>query len=655
MMKVKLKIFICAAAFLVLFAADGIAQTKYEHHINAIATQVSDNGSLLYRRSDILQTTWPYYSRYFDMTARKNYQESWGVWLGVKDFLGVNDTLASNTVVTCGNFTVDYSNITPLSLQKRVRYPYPVIKVSDGKTISNEIFDASVVVPSLLCDEQIESDWTTSLGITVQLKTYAFASTGQKNYIIYDYRFINTGNIDGNTKTRELNSTLKGVWFSFPFSTDIKPKFGGKDYDDYYQYYGATYSDWVKGNKQADSARVLLCWDGPQGTGDFEPDPLTKEPRVPGFYGVGILHVDKQAADDLEFGASDDPDQPKVVTTGSSLVTSGIARYQNMSQGGHQNISGMGAENLMIGCGPYDIPINEDVNIVLVQIIDGIDLQSAKQLGMKLLNGQITKEQYDKTIMTGRDSLFKSLAAARLAYNKGYRIPFPPPSPDSLTITTGVGRNTLQWSSNAESSLDPVTKKKDFYGYRVYRAAVTPDNTWEQIFECGGKNGTPVTRQFIDTNLVLGFNYYYAVTSFDDGTQNTFNPGVSLESSMLTSTAYIGASASRPAVETSSEFQNNIRVVPNPYNIRSRNFGDPNDPSSVENNKLLFVGLPAKCTIRIYTVSGDLVKKIEHDNGLGSESWNQISDSNQFITSGLYIAQIESPLGNAIVKFVVIR
>lgn len=630
-------------------------QTKLEHHINALATQVSDNGSLLYRRSDILQTTWPYYSRYFDMTARKNYQESWGVWLGVKDFLGVNDTLPENTVVGCGNFSVDYSSITPLSLLKRVKYPYPVIKVSDGKTTNLEVFDASTVVPSLLCDEQIESVWTTALGITVQLKTYAFASTGQKNYIIYDYRFINTGNIDSDTKTKELNSKLKGVWFGFPFSTDIKPKFGGKDYDDYYQYYGAGYPDWVKGNKQSDSARVLYCWDGPDGTGDYEPDPLTKEPRTPGYYGVGILHVDKQAVDDLEFGASDDPAQPKVVTTGSSLVTSGVARYQNLSQGGAQNISGMGAENLMIGCGPYDIPINEDVNIVLVQIIDGISPTEAKQLGMKLLSGAINKEQYDKIISTGKDSLFKSFSAARQAYNKSYKIPFPPPSPDTLIITSGVGQNILRWSANAESSTDPITKKKDFSGYRVYRAAITPDNQWEKLSECGGKTGVPVTNSFIDSSLVLGFNYYYAVTSYDDGTQNTFNPGVSLESSMLTSTAYLGVSASRPAQETSSDFQNNLRVVPNPYNIRSRNFGDPNDPSSVENNKLLFVGLPAKCTIRIYTVSGDLVKIIEHDNGLGSESWNQISASNQFIKSGLYIAQIESPLGNAIIKFVVIR
>ena len=642
-------------AFSILFSKAYFAQTNFEHHINRVAAEVTNNGALIYRHNDILYPTWPYDSRYFDMTSRKYYQESWGVWIGAQNFLGVNDTLPSTAVVASGNFSIDYSDIVPLSLQKRVKYPYPDVQITDGKSVKSEVYDAAVVVPSLQCDEQIESDWTTSMGITVQLKTYAYATTGQKNYIIYDYRFINTGNVDNNSQTRELNAELKSVWFGFPFSTDIKPKFGGVEYNDYYRYYGSTYDKWVAGDKSADSMRILYCWDGPVGPNEFAPDPITKEPQVPGFYGVGILHIDKQAKDDLEFGSSDDPSQPKTVSANSSLVTSGAARYQVLTQGGSQDINGIGAQNLMIACGPYDIPVNEDVRIVLVQVIDGISREKAKELGMQLLSGAITQDEYLQNISTGKDSLFRSMANAINVFNHNYRVPSPPPSPDSLLITTGVARNVLNWSSNAETAADPITGKKDFSGYNVYRVAVTPDNLWEKIFECGGNSGVPVTHSFVDTNLVMGFNYYYAVTAFDDGTQNFLQPGVSLESSWLTSTAYIGAAAARPAEETYASFQKNLRVVPNPYNIRSQNFGNPNDPSDVENNKLLFVGLPGECTIRIYTLSGDLVKTIFHLNGLGSESWNQISDSNQFIASGLYIAHIESKLGDAIIKFVVIR
>lgn len=631
------------------------AQTYFQHHINRIATEVTNNGALLYRNNTLLYTTWPYDSRFFDMTSRKFYQDSWGIWIGVPNFLGVNDTIASTAVVACGNYNVDYSDITSLSLQKRIKYPYPKVTVTDGKNINNEIYDAATVVSSLPCDEQIESDWTTSLGITVQLKTYAYATNGEKNFIIYDYRFINTGNTDKNTATRELNRPLKGVWFGFPFSVDIKPKFGGVEYNDYFQYYGSTYNKWIAGDKTADSARILYCWDGSSGDDQFHPEPVTKEPQVPGYYGVGILHVDKQAKDNLLTGASDDPTQPATVSTNSSLVTAGSARYQVLSVGGNSDITGKGAQNFVIACGPYDMDINDDVRIVLVQIIDGISREKAQEIGVQWLSGQITHDQYIKEIETGKDSLFKSMATAMAIYNHNYKVPSPPPSPDSLVITTGVGKNTLHWSSNAENTLDALTGVKDFSGYRIYRAAISPNNLWEKIFECGGNSGVPITHDYVDTNLVMGFNYYYAITSFDDGTQNTLNPGLSLESSWLTSTAYLGAAAARKAETSFASFQDNLRVVPNPFNIRSQNFGNPNDPSDPENNKLLFVGLPGECTIRIYTVSGNLVKTIYHANGLGSESWNQITDYNQFITSGIYLAHVESKLGDAIIKFVVIR
>ena len=47
------------------------------------------------------------------------------------------------------------------------------------------------------------------------------------------------------------------------------------------------------------------------------------------------------------------------------------------------------------------------------------------------------------------------------------------------------------------------------------------------------------------------------------------NPGESLESSRLTSTAYVGTSAAMEPQVTHSGFKDNLRVVPNPYNIRS--------------------------------------------------------------------------------------
>ncbi len=632
-----------------------ISQTKYEHHINRLAAEVSENGALLYRNNTVLYPTWPFDSRYFNFSSRKLYQESWGVWLGAKNFTSLYDTIPKDAMVACGNSYLDLDDIVPLSLQKRIRNAYPSVKINNGSTIKTENFDAAVVVPSLICDEQIESVWTTTLGLTVQLKTYAYAMDGHKNYIIYDYRFINTGNIDDNVSTKELSKKLTDVWLGISFNTDIKSKFGGIELDDNYEYYGSTYPDWLKGTAGADSARIFIAWDGSLESGMFDPDPITSAPRVPGYYGLGILHVDKQAVDDLESGSSDDPSQPKNVVSASGSEAVASTQIQKMSQGGNKNFSGYGASNFIMGFGPYDIPINEDVRIVLVQIIDGVSRERAEELGLKLLNGDITQTEYETQVQTGRDSLFKSFSAAKTAYKKYYNIPDPPPYPDSIFVTNGVGCIKIHWSSSAENTIDPDTKKKDFAGYRLYRVPVTPDNTWEKIFECGGNSGIPVTHDYIDSNIVMGFDYYYAVTSYDDGTQNYLNPGIPLESARLTSIAYVAATAAREAQTTHEGFKTNLRVVPNPYNIRSVNFGDPNDASNAKNNKLLFVGLPKECTIRIYTISGDLVKTIYHSNGLGSEEWNQVTDSNQFIVSGLYIAHVESEIGNEIIKFVVIR
>lgn len=633
------------------------SQKKFEHHINRLALEVSENGALLYRNNTVLYPTWPYDSRYFNFSSKKMYIESWGVWLGVRNFMGVGDTTSKDAFVACGNLYLNINDIVPLSLQKRVRYPYPSVRVYDGTGhIKAETFDNASLVPSLICDEQIESVWTTSLGITVQLKTYAYAVEGHKNYVIFDYRFINTGNIDNNVQTKELKNQLKDVWFGFPFSTDIKPRFGGTEPDDNYEYYGFTYDQWVKGDKTADSARVLIAWDGNNvDTDSYDPDPITMEPRVPGFYGLGVLHADKQAIDDLESGSSDEPKQPVNVDNSSGLESSASAQIQKLSQGGNQNFAGYGADNFLMSFGPYNIPVNEDVRIVLVQIIDGIDREKAEDLGLKLLGGMISKTQYEAEIATGRDSLFKSLSAAKVAFKRKFNIPDPLPSPDSILVTSGMGNIKIEWSGSSERALDPDTKKMDFAGYRLYRAAISPDNKWDMIYEMGGNSGNPIVHSYVDSNVVVGFNYYYAITAFDDGTGNYLNPGQSLESSRLTSTAYVGASSAVVPQTSFEGFKSSLRVVPNPYNIRSINYGDPNNPSDVQNNKLLFVGLPKRCTIRIFTVSGDLVKTIYHDSGLGSEEWNQVTDSNQFIVSGLYIAHVESDLGNEIIKFVVIR
>jgi len=110
-----------------------------------------------------------------------------------------------------------------------------------------------------------------------------------------------------------------------------------------------------------------------------------------------------------------------------------------------------------------------------------------------------------------------------------------------------------------------------------------------------------------------------------------------------------------------------VKVVPNPYR------GDvdynaeilweaPRDPRRnywiEEDRRIQFVNLPPRCTIRIYTLAGDLVATIEHDNpGRNYEDWHLTSLVNQAVASGIYLFSVEEhPSGKIQVgKFVIIK
>ena len=80
-----------------------------------------------------------------------------------------------------------------------------------------------------------------------------------------------------------------------------------------------------------------------------------------------------------------------------------------------------------------------------------------------------------------------------------------------------------------------------------------------------------------------------------------------------------------------------IKVVPNPYKARSR-FNETNS------SRIRFTHLPKKCLISIYTISGELVKSIEHDEEFdGNEWWDLKSGNGDEVAPGLYIYVVEFP------------
>ena len=96
-----------------------------------------------------------------------------------------------------------------------------------------------------------------------------------------------------------------------------------------------------------------------------------------------------------------------------------------------------------------------------------------------------------------------------------------------------------------------------------------------------------------------------------------------------------------------------VRVVPNPYDIRNRvfQFGD-----KFQYDRIAFYGLPPICKMKIFTERGDLIWEKDHTKGTGDEVWDSLTSSGQIIASGIYILYIETPEGQSVYrKFVVIR
>jgi hypothetical protein len=82
-----------------------------------------------------------------------------------------------------------------------------------------------------------------------------------------------------------------------------------------------------------------------------------------------------------------------------------------------------------------------------------------------------------------------------------------------------------------------------------------------------------------------------------------------------------------------------IRVVPNPYIVTAA-------WEEIENvRKIRFMFLPPVCDINIYSLSGNLVKSIRHDNMTGDEEWNLITDWNQDLAFGVYVYVVTTPEG----------
>jgi hypothetical protein len=106
-----------------------------------------------------------------------------------------------------------------------------------------------------------------------------------------------------------------------------------------------------------------------------------------------------------------------------------------------------------------------------------------------------------------------------------------------------------------------------------------------------------------------------------------------------------------------AEFSEDPYVVPNPY-VASASFEPERFAVAGRGERRIeFRGLPSGCTIRIYTVRGELVQTLRHDGSTtGFLPWNLRTKDNLDVAPGLYLFHVDAAgLGSHIGKFAIIK
>lgn len=616
--------------------------------------------------------------------ANQDIQAAKALWIGAENF---TDQLGENyphKVVHVGPRVSGGGEFFPQSFKMISKFEPPQVFVdfdlSVDKSVDNDLIDNS-----MFADRMIVNQVNTQLGITMTRRIFQFSQEYHDNYIITEYTFKNTGNVDADPEIELPSTTLNGVYFYYHFRLAVCANtryvignatgWGINTMND-------ARGDGVKVDPPNEQFRAQFVWHGKY-------PPFTKYDNIGGpiwttavnvekgdtvgrlgayqFAGVVTLHADKSPLD-----KSDNLGQPSTTSWEGSdePLTSNNDAYNKvkmtqeygwMSKGhksprhvdvveptgnfieptGDPSLGTPGGFSFANGYGPYTLAPGDSITIVFAEAVSGISRELATETGIKYKNGLITAKQKNEVVFKSRDSLFQSFRRAIANYQVGYDIPKPPLPPKIFNVNGLGDKISLSW----ETYTNPGD---NLIGFEIYRATGKPDSTYHLIYETGASE-----RSFEDLTPVRGLSYYYYIVSVGSETSNNGNgltPLGKLRSSRYYTQTFNPAVLKRQAGTSMDD----IRVVPNPFNIsaaKELGFGE------LQANRLAFFNIPARCNIRIYSELGELIHTIEHTDGSGDEYWDSVTSSNQIVVSGIYIAVIDNlDTGKKkIVKFVIIR
>ncbi|HVO32274.1 MAG TPA: Ig-like domain-containing protein [Elusimicrobiota bacterium] len=108
-----------------------------------------------------------------------------------------------------------------------------------------------------------------------------------------------------------------------------------------------------------------------------------------------------------------------------------------------------------------------------------------------------------------------------------------------------------------------------------------------------------------------------------------------------------------PAQDASS-----VYAFPNPWRPNGPAAGTGSGQTGTLSDGITFDNLPSECTIRIYTLSGESVRQLQHSDTsglLGEEKWDGNTSGGEHAASGVYLWRVESASDSKNGKLIIIR
>lgn len=663
---------------------------SYQHFYEAWGWSYSWNG----RFYEGMQ--WPALYTYSDNFVNKR------PYIGVKNWTDVNgDTW--DTYVWGSSSAKNPLVATPVVLKQTANFEIPKVYVDNIEITAPYRGAVNDVNVNQIPDRIVTNIVNTNLGITIKKRVIAFSQQYHDNYHILEYKFINTGNIDGDDEIELPNQTINDMYFgvTLHYATSREAAFtplGNQQswgIAQWISFRGETYKAYVNnqpGSVPEDSIRAVMSWLGRRGSEYVSydnigaPDVLSNGRLVaPQFIGQAMLYSNASMtgddADDLNqpatMGWNNNDDHPNVLGPPSDSKIQDYSRGYSFLQGEMYNlgdttdmweankgsvaypeaIAGGGGAAGFVAYGPYTIPFGDSVTIVRVEGASGLSRKKSEEIG------DLWLQAYDNQSMT-YDFPMPDGSVLTGSYNDGdsgentadqFKDAWVMTGMDSLINTFGRARQNYESGYNIpQPPPPPQIFNVESGGDRIFlswtdESETASDFAGYKIYRAVGRSDTTYEEIFA---CGAGTDNPAIVHEFSDVSPQrgfsyyyyivAFDDGTQNDGSMNPS----GSLHSNPYYTRTTE-PARLKRKPGESLSDIRIVPNPFNLAAnkiqvpLEQDRILFLDIPGQCKIRIFSERGDLINTIMHTDGSGDEAWNSISSARQVVVSGVYLVHFE--------------